>query len=222
MKAAWTLLIPVFAGMTSIAAQAAGGHHAIDDAALVDTGKCEIESWVTRDSSRGHLLHAGAACRVADVELGLFTEHATLEGTSSDTQGLQAKWAREWLPGLSAGVSLQAAWDPHQRPRYQATTVVGLLTWAAREDTNVHVNVGRDFVRQGGNLARSGVGIDWAPVARWTFQGERYVEDQSHFVRAGSRWMASDRWSLDLSRAQNLRGPKPSNWTLGAIWTVGR
>jgi hypothetical protein len=222
MRAAWSLWIPVFAGMTAVAAQAAGGHHAIDDAALVETGLCEIESWAARDSSRGHLLHAGASCRVSDIELGLFTERARQDGDGSNDYGVQVKMAREWLPGLSAGLSLQAAWDSHQQPRYRGTTAIGLLTWAARDDLNVHLNVGRDFVHQGVDLARSGVAFDWMATSRWMLMAERYLEDQTHFVRAGTRWFTSDRFSLDLSRAQNLRGPKPSNWTLGAVWTVGR
>jgi hypothetical protein len=218
----WKHWIAAFAATTAIAAQAAGGHHAVDDAALVETGTCEIEGWAARDSSQGHLQHAGAACRVRDIELGLFTEHARQDGEGSTSYGLQTKWAREIAPGLSAGFSAQAAWDAHQRPSYLATTIVGLVTWAARDDVNVHLNVGRDFVHRGPNQARSGASIDWMATSQWLLMAERYIEDQTHFARAGTRWFASDRFSMDLSRAHRLHGPKPSSWTLGATWTVGR
>lgn len=50
-------------------ARAAGGHHAVDDAAILEPGQCYIETWLGRET-RGarRLLHAGPACRVAGVD----------------------------------------------------------------------------------------------------------------------------------------------------------
>ena len=53
-------------------AHAAGGHHAVDDAALLDVGKCKVEGWLERETGGTRTLaHAGAGCRVGPVELGL-------------------------------------------------------------------------------------------------------------------------------------------------------
>jgi hypothetical protein len=41
-------------------------------------------------------------------------------------------------------------------------------------------------------------------------------------IRAGARWAATENFTVDLSRAHSLRGPVPSNWTLGATWLIDR
>ena len=44
---------------------------------------------------------------------------------------------------------------------------------------------------------------------------ERYLELETHLVRAGARWAAGRVWTVDLSYAKKLGGPIPSFWTLG-------
>jgi hypothetical protein len=206
----------------STAAGAAGGHHGVDDAAILEPGRCELEGWTTRSRGSERLLHAGAGCRVGPVELGLAAEHARADGAGQSGYGLQAKWAREWRPGLSAGWSLSAGWQAQARPRYQGVTLAGLVTWAAREDLALHLNVGRDLVRGGPDQNRSGVSAEWAALPGWSLLGERYYEDRTHFARAGLRWAPSPDWTVDLSRAHRLSGPGASAWTLGASWQFGR
>lgn len=202
------------------AAQAAGGHHAVDDAAILQSGTCEVESWLSR--ARGERsLHAGAGCRLGPVELGVATDYARPGGGSQTGYGLQAKWAREVAAGLSAGVSVSPGWQAHVRPRFQGTTVAGLVTWAARENIALHLNLGRDLVHGGPDQGRSGVSLEWAPREGWSIVGERYYEGRSHFARAGVRWAAIESLSLDFSRAQRLRGAAQSNWTLGLTWMIG-
>lgn len=135
---------------------------------------------------------------------------------------MQAKWAREWLPGLSAGWSLSTGWQVHARPRYQGVNLAGLLTWALRDDLALHLNIGRDFAHRAADQNRSGISLEWAPRPGWSLIGERYLEDRTHFARAGLRWTASDAWTVDLSRAHRLRGPGQSAWTLGASWQFDR
>jgi hypothetical protein len=62
------------------------------------------------------------------------------------------------------------------------------------------------------------VSVEWTAGPGWSITVERYLETQTHFVRAGLRWALSDAWSVDLSRAQRLRGPEASNWTFGGTW----
>lgn len=199
---------------------AAGGHHAVDDAAILEPGQCELESWFGR--ARGEkLLHAGGACRVGPVELGAAAEYGRLAGAGSQTGwGLQAKWAHELGDGFSIGASLTPGWQAHVRPRYQATTVAALATWAPGEALALHLNLGRDLVHSGPDLHRSGMAIEWTPRTGWTLLAERYLEEQTHFARAGLRWTVGGGWSVDLSRTQSLRGPNPSMWTLGLTWLL--
>ncbi|MDB5847914.1 MAG: hypothetical protein JWP29_1666, partial [Rhodoferax sp.] len=48
LKASLVLLGGLAAGAGALAA---GGHHAVDDAAILDAGQCELESWLA--SARG-------------------------------------------------------------------------------------------------------------------------------------------------------------------------
>jgi len=204
------------------AAHSAGGHHAVDDAAILEEGKCEVETWFSRAADRERLLHLGTGCRVGPVELGVAGEYSRLAGTSQTAWGLQAKWATEVREGLSVGLSVGPAWQAHVRPRYQGFTLAGLLTWQAAETVAVHLNVGRDFVRRGDDLNRSGISLEWAPREGWSVVAERYAAEDSQFFRAGLRHNVNDKLTVDLSRAQRLSGPSPSNWTLGVTWLFDR
>ncbi len=204
------------------AAQSAGGHHAVDDAAILDPGLCQLEAWLKDVPSGERLAHGGAGCRIGPIELTAASEH-TRDGSPSQTiSSLQAKWATGLAPGLSAGVSLAGDWRAHVRPHHQVATMAALLTWAARDDFALHANLGRDFVRAGSDLNRSGVAAEWTARPGWSLTAERYVEDRTQFARAGVRWCVSDAWNIDFSRAQRLRGPGASNWTIGTTWQFER
>lgn len=213
---AWVSFAALLAPITP--ALAAGGHHAVDDAALLAPGACSLEGWWSgaRGGEKG--VHAGGGCRVGPLELSGAADYARDGGSSQSASGLQAKWATELAAGFSAGLSLASGWQAHVRPRYQGTTLAVLMTWAAREDLALHLNLGRDFIHRGADQNRSGVSAEWIVRPRWSLVAERYLEDGTHFARAGVRWAVTQQWSVDLSRAQRLRGPGASNWTVGATW----
>jgi hypothetical protein len=215
----WALLAGTF---SAACVMAAGGHHAVDDAAILDEGLCKLEGWWSRADGGERLLHAGGGCRVGPVELNATGEHTRADGDSQSGSGLQAKWATELTPGLSAGLSLAAGWQAHVRPRYQGSTLSTLFTWAARDDLSLHLNLGRDFVHRGADQNRGGVSAEWTAHPGWSLVAERYLEEGTHFVRAGARWAVSEGWSVDFSRAHRLRGPGKSNWTVGTAWQFAR
>jgi hypothetical protein len=208
--------------LAAAGAHAAGGHHGVDDAAILEPGTCELEGWLTRAGAGERLLHAGVGCRVGPVELGAATDRIRDPAGNASGYGLQVKWATEVAPGLSAGVSVSPGWQAHVRPRYQGTTVSGLLTWAVREDVALQMNLGRDLLHGAPDLNRSGVAAEWTPKPGWSLVAERYLESATHFLRVGARWAMADNLTVDLSRAHSLRGPAPSNWTLGATWLIDR
>lgn len=73
--------------LPAAALHAAGGHHAVDDAALLAPGQCHVESWHARgDGTR--LLHMAPACRFGAIEWALALERGFGDG---GTLGLQAK-----------------------------------------------------------------------------------------------------------------------------------
>jgi hypothetical protein len=200
---------------------AAGGHHAVDDAAILSPGKCEMESWFTRAQGGERALHAGAACRAGPIELGAAGDVARSSGASDTGWAVQAKWATEVADGVRIGLSLQPAWQPRQRPRHAATTFAALATWTPGDDFAFHLNIGRDFVHGGADTARGGIAAEWVPVTGWSLLAERYVEERTHFLRAGVRWAATRSWNLDLSRAHRISGPSPAGWMLGATYAFG-
>jgi hypothetical protein len=203
-------------------ALAAGGHHGVDDATILDPGQCELETWLTRDADRANLVHAGGNCRVGPVQLGAAAEHMRRDGAASETAwGLEAKWAREVADGLSVGVLVQPAWQAHVRPRHQGVAAIALATWTPRENLALHLNLGRDVVHQGPDRNRGGVALEWMPARQWSVVAERYLEQDTHFVRAGLRWFGGERWSVDFSRAHRVAGPNPSLWTLGYTRVFG-
>jgi hypothetical protein len=192
----------------------AGGHHSVDDANILDPGNCEFETWVTRASRSDELLHVGGQCGVHGVEIALAAEPSRLQGARSDVWQAQLKWARPLDEAVHVGFSVTPQWDTRSSPRYQGTTLSTLLTLQPWEGWQLHGNLGRDWLHEG-NRARSGVAADWTtPDKRLQFAVERYVENRTNFARAGARWFANDKWTFDMSRAQRLDGPRPSNWTL--------
>lgn len=204
------------------AAHAAGGHHAVDDAAILDPGACQLEGWWTAARDGVRVTHGGAGCRVGPLELSAAADYARDGGGSETASSLQAKWASELLPGLSVGLSVAPAWQARARPRYQATTVAALFSWAPRDDVALHLNLGRDWVHGGSDQNRAGMNVEWTVHPGWSLSAERYLEAGTHFVRAGLRWSVSESLAVDLSRAHRLNGPGLSNWTLGATWAFER
>lgn len=191
----------------------AGGHFAVDDAKILGRGECGAESWFTH-SSEERVLHAGLNCRLGPFEVGGAADHSRGDGSATHWN-LEAKWARDVTETFALGFDLQPGWQARARPRYDATLFAALATWTPRLDLAVHANLGRDFVRGGADLPRGGLAVEWSPATHWWLVAERYLEQRTHFARAGLRWEAGHGWSLDFSRAQRVAGPAPSNWTLG-------
>lgn len=199
-------------------ALAAGGHHAVDDAGLAEPGTCEAEGWLSRASGE-RLRHGGLACRVGPVELGASTDYTranrvTGAGSGTDWE-MQAKWATDLTPTFAIGLAWSAGWAAHQSPRYQGHSAVVLATWKPQDDVAVHLNAGRDFNRGAAHQTRAGASVEWTVQPGWSATVERYLEAETHFLRAGLRWSLAEAWLVDVSRAQHLRGPGVSAWTFG-------
>jgi len=161
------------------------------------------------------LLHAGVNCRLGPVQIGGAGEHARGDGRSETAWNLEVKWAREVADGFSIGLDLDPLWIAHRSPRYAATRFAALATWNVVPQLALHANAGHDFVHGGRDLANGGIAAEWTPVPRWSLVLERYLDAETHFLRAGARWAAGRQWSVDLSYSSRVSGPIPSFWTLG-------
>lgn len=147
-------------------AQAAGGHHAVDDASILDPGQCQAEFWFEQASGRS-LAHAGPACRLGAVELGLNLDRSRLGSAPAlRSGGPQLKWATELQPTLSVGLVWGATWqDAH--PHRAGPSLLIPLTWTPREDIAVHLNLGRDLRHQAADLTRRGAALEWQLHPQW-------------------------------------------------------
>lgn len=205
-------------------AHAAGGHHAVDDAVILEPGQCEVETWFDRErASARTLTHIGPACRAGSVELAFNADSVRQDGLGRHTAGgPQLKWAHALTPTFSVGAVAAMTWRDRS-PRALTATVVLPITWQPDPLVAMHVNLGRDY-RRGGepDSSRSGVALEWIPLAQWSFVAERFRDSGASHWRAGVRYQVSDRLSLDVSRAEGLRHRTSAWWTIGATWGFGR
>jgi hypothetical protein len=218
-------LLQLAAGLLLLVARAhaAGGHHSVDDAALLEPGQCQVEVWTDRaDQHARSLLHAGTACRVGPVELGVNGERTRLGSVGAVVSaGPQVKWAQPLTPSLRVGAVLAATWQDTS-PHFAGSSLVFPVTWQAHDTLQLHVNLGRDFLHGAADLSRAGAALEWAPLPAWSFVAERFREGGGNFLRAGTRYAVNPNVSLDLSRARGLGGSAPAWWTLGVNYVFDR
>jgi hypothetical protein len=208
--------------LASLAAHAAGGHHAVDDASILEPGQCQVESWADREAGGARSLqHIGPTCRVGGVELGLNVDRVRLAGAGTTTVSPQVKWAMALDQRFSTGLVLSTAWQD-RAPRHVGSTLVVPFTWQAADTLLVHLNAGRDFHRHEADSARAGAALEWAPRADWSFVAERFHEGRADYWRAGARWVLTPAVNVDLSRARGLGAAAPAWWTLGLTWAFDR
>jgi hypothetical protein len=201
--------------------QAAGGHHAVDDAALLAPGECQIETWLERRGDGRRLLHGGPACRYGAFEWGLNLDATRQAGAGSAmAAGPQVKWAYPLNDRLAVGLVLSAT-AQDSAPRLAGGGLVLPLTWQAAPSLQLHLNLGRDFRRSAPDTARSGAALEWAPGASWSFVGEGFREGGATFQRLGARYALGPALQADLSRTWGRKNAA-DGWTAGVNWIFAR
>lgn len=204
------------AWLAAAPSHAAGGHHAVDDAAILDPGQCQIEAWADRQAGGSRsLAHVGPGCRVGPMEISLNLERSRARGGATEASaGPQLKWAGGIADGLSWGAAASTTLRDRSPHRLGGTLVL-LGSWQPGATTSIHLNAGRDFLRGGEDGSRSGVAIEWMPSPAWSFVAERFRDGGVNAWRVGARCSLSAAWSADLSRAGGLHDQAAAWWTLG-------
>lgn len=203
-----------------VSSRAAGGHHAVDDASILDAGQCQVELWAEQ-ASRHVLQHVGPACRVADVELGLNLERSAMgTGAATGSAGAQIKWAADVQPGLAVGMVWAAGWQSTSA-RFTGQTLLLPVSWSPREDLDLHVNVGRDLRPHAADVGRLGAALEWKPTANGQALVEWWRDSSGPQARVGWRYVISRGLSVDLSRAESLRQSRAGWWTAGLNGVFG-
>jgi len=207
------------AGIWAPDGHSAGGHFAVDDAAILDAGTCQVETWWERADHAGSLLHVGPACRVGPVELAVNADRIQPRERAPQTLvGPQIKWAATIDERVSVGLVALVAWQG-SAPRYAGATLYVPLTLRVADALQLNVNVGRDWLRDLPARGRAGASLEWQAAPAWTIIGERYRQFGADFARLGVQWQQSNSLGFDLSRARGVGTTSAGIWTLGATWT---
>ncbi|MEP7295490.1 MAG: hypothetical protein ABI702_04825 [Burkholderiales bacterium] len=182
---------------------AAGGHFDVDDATVLDAGRCQVELWAARvPAASTTLVHVGSSCRAGPVEIGANLERIAAPGDGRTLLGPQFKWVVDPLVDkVSVGVAWSAAFDQTNRGR-PAQTLYAPLTWRAAEKMWVHVNVGVDRDAGGNRWRREGVSGEWAASDKLSVIAERVKLLGGWTSRIGGRLNVGDALSIDLSVAR--------------------
>jgi hypothetical protein len=204
------------AALSSSWACAAGGHHDVDDATILDAGRCQVETWVLggRDPTL-HALHLGPACNLGGLEWGLNLERLRVDGTVADAWGPQVKWATEVVPRrLAVGAALGLAWRAQGSQQHTAlSALLPATVWVgAQGAVQLHANIGIDRDAEARHWRRWGAAIDGSLGERWLLAGERRKQFGQTASRLGARYNLTPLSSLDFSLA---RGSSARLWALG-------
>ena len=193
------------AGMFLVAApaHAAGGHFDVDDATVLDLGRCQVEAWVVRAPAAGATVaHVGPGCRAGPVEVGVNIDRWSVAGSGRTLLGPQLKWVVDPLVDkLSAGLAWSAAYDltNHGRP---TQTLYAPFSWRAAEKLWLHANIGLDRDAEGTRWRRQGLSGEWAASDKLTVIAERVKIVGDWTSRVGGRLNVSETLSVDLSAAR--------------------
>ena len=202
--------------LSSSCVHAAGGHHDVDDATILDPGHCQLESWaLSGRNPAAHGWHLGPACNLAGLEWGLNIERLRIDSTVADAWGPQVKWAIELVPRrLAIGAAIGTSWRVQGPDR--RTAVSGLLpatAWFGQQgELQVHANVGFDRDAEAQQWRRWGASFDWSMSDRWVLTGERRQQFGQAASRLGLRFNLTPLQSVDFSLA---RGASARLWVLG-------
>ena len=196
----------------------AGGQFAVDDAAVLDKGRCQVEIWGDSEHrAPTRVTHLGPSCRAGPVELGLNIDRLpNADADSTTLAGVQAKWATALTDRLSVGAVAAAARDA-THGRDTVTTVYAPVTFKASNAVALNVNLGWDFFQHLSTQQHSGVSIDWAPVKPLTFTAERFRQNGNDAARVGVHWDACSWFAVETSRNWSLETGGPRGWTLGIV-----
>jgi hypothetical protein len=206
----------------SMAALATGGHHAVDDATILDPGRCHVETWIEMRRGSDYFANLGPTCNVGGLEWSLALERERTEGASA--WGLAPQVKAAWPIGdsdWSVGAVL-AFLRSNESRRWETTTAVvpvSLVTMSFE----LHFNLGYDWQRGAADDWRYGVSVVRKLVAPVEGIVELFNEARTWHGQLGMRWNSPrEGLSMDLSIAQAESGSAERWVTFGVTQEFGR
>lgn len=211
----------VMAAIPGASALAAGGAHAVDDAEVVEAGRCEVETWATHYDPGASLFSVSATCSaktLSEVEWTLAAARLLDEQTTLSA-AFKWHWGRAGSSsiGLAGSVAVTSVKD--------GGAELGLIvpvTWEVTPEFRMSLNAGVIHATEGPNSLDGYVGGQ-AEVAL-TDGLDLMVEafDRSRTepgAQIGMRWSPSEaRSTYDLLVGHRTDGE--SDWSVTLGWTL--
>lgn len=219
MKKSFTLRALVGAACVSpLLAHGFGGHYVVDDAALVDPGSCEVETWYSRADSDTDEVSGRLTCNVVP-NLDLAVAVSRFSPDSETAVELEAKTlfremdASGWAWGLTVIGHFSDSMS-----EFDGVEAYIPVTKALTDNLDVHTNVGFAYEHDGDDVAIWGLGAEYALGGGVSLIGETYGSHEGGTeLQVGAR-AELGAGHLDLSYGQ-VRRDSDDNWvTVGFAW----
>jgi hypothetical protein len=201
---------------------ATGGHHAVDDATILQRGRCHVESWAEFGRSSDYFATLSPACHVGGLEWTLGLEQERADGASTWRLAPQLKAA--WPLGQSrwAAGAVVAAGSQDVYRRWEATTVLVPLSFAA-DYFDLHFNLGYDWIRGEPDDWRYGASLYRRVAGPVAGVFALFREADAWHGQLAFRWyLARDGLSVDLGVTGSESGSRDGWATLGVNYEFGR
>ena len=154
------------AGVTLSAPDAvgSGGHYVVDDAALVEPGRCAVEAWYSRGGSDAQELVAEPACNLTgNLELTLALSRFRADNGWDTGVGFEAKTLFR-TPAIGSwgwGLVGRSDWSDGLG-RHESVELYAPVTFMVNDHVMVHLNGGGIIERNDSNALTWGAALDVA------------------------------------------------------------
>jgi hypothetical protein len=221
IKRAMTAFIGASAVTVVPASFASGGHYGVDDATLIDPGRCQVEAWYARAAADEDDVTVVPACNLTgNLEISLGLSRVRNQGERDTILELAVKTLmREPEVGhLGWGVAAATAWGGALERREGAVVYVP-ATYAFNEVVTVHANAGWSIERDAPNAAIWGIAGNYAFTAQLALIAEIHGTHRGGSeLQIGLRYEAGD-GTLDIGYGR-MRANAGDDWlTVGLGWT---
>lgn len=199
-----SLLIMSFWTLCQTAAvHAAGGHHAVDDARILDPGHCHVENWYERHRGGDYFFNIGPACHFAGLEWTLGIERDRLDGARTWALTPQVKGAIQLADSnWHIGGIIGGSWREEDNRMGNGYFIVP-LSWIS-DPLEFHFNVGYDLNKDERNDWRYGASVYRTLFGPVDGVLEIFNEADEWFGQVGLRWnVIPDTLMLDFSAAHS-------------------
>ncbi|MDB5685452.1 MAG: hypothetical protein JWR77_41 [Rhizorhabdus sp.] len=211
-------------GLAPSSAQAAGGAHVIDDAAVETPGTCHIESWASGYRRDEGFANVGIGCtptQAPDLELGGYVAHDWSPQGDDTTIGVSPKLVLRSADhgiGIGIGGSIGFGID---RGRFESAALIMPFTIAVNDRLRLNANAGWQWIRADhAHELLLGAQAEFVVARDLGLMVESFARDEGRAgAQAGLRWtVAGGDMDIDLLAARYIDGKTPTALTLGLTW----